>query len=270
MNNVLRLLVKAKLYLLVRGLCFLMYKTKGKNIKSVKFLKELNVWEFKIGDEYYLSSGPGWAYDYDYLLDTFKNHLGNKYLPKQGDIVIDVGAGTGEEMMIFSKLVGKTGKVYAFEAHPKTFEALSYNKRLNNLDNVELLNLAISDENGFIKIQDSDNSLANKVSKDVDMGFEVEAITIDSFLKDKDIKEVDFLKVNIEGAEQLLIQGMKESLGIIKNMAISCHDFRYMNEGDIFFKTKKIVTTFLEENNVKYQVRETNNPLIDDYIYTSS
>lgn len=263
-NNLLKKLHEKRFDGLLSALIYLMYKAKGKNIKSVKFLKELNVWEFKISNDYFYSTGPGWAYSYQYLLGQFTQH----YLPKEGDVVIDVGAGVGEELLIFSRLVGNTGKVYAIEAHPETFKALEYNRDKNDFKNTELLNVAISDAPGQIFIADTDDSLANAVSKEHNRsGFSVEAITIEQLVERFNINRIKFMKVNIEGAEQLLIKGIGSAITKIDNMAIATHDFRYKNEGNEFFKTKAIVLDFLRDNNFDWIVHENNNPLVDDYIH---
>jgi len=253
---------------LLKSLIYMMYKRKGKDIKYVEYIRDFNVWEFKMGNDYFYSSGPGWAYDYDYLLSQFSTHLGYHYLPKEGDVVVDVGAGVGEELMIFSKRVGNPGKVFAIEAHPKTFQALTYNNSQNNFKNTELLNVAVSDVAGHIFIEDTQDSLANKVSKVQDGNtFKVQAVTIDQLASTYQLKKIDLIKVNIEGAEQLLIKGLGKSINIIRNMAISCHDFRYHNEGIEFFRTKAIVLEFLRDHNFECITRTTNNPLLDDYVY---
>lgn len=246
------------------------YKLKRKDIKGVTFLRDLGVWEFKIGNDYFYSSGPGWAYDYEYLLCEFSNHLGFEYMPKAGDCIIDVGAGVGEELMIFSKLVGNEGRVYAIEAHPKTFRTLKYNLEKNKFSNTELLNVAVSDVPGHIYIEDNSDSLANRVSKEKNANsFKVESITIEQLVDQFKISQIDFMKVNIEGAEQLLIKGIGNAIDKIRNIAISCHDFRYMNEGIEFFQTKKLIIEYLQDANFACTTRDTGNPLLDDYVYAS-
>lgn len=267
-NRILQFLQRKGQYRLLAFLTFFMYKLKSKGIERVGYLEEFNVWEFQIQGEHFFSSGPGWAYDYDYLLNQYASHLGFHYLPKPGDCVVDVGAGVGEELLIFSKLVGNQGKVFAIEAHPTTFKALAYNNSRNGFQNTELLNVAVSDRSGKLFIEDSLDSLANKVtSESMGNSFEVDAVTIEQLVAQENIAEINLLKVNIEGAEQLLIKGIGSALAKIKNMAISCHDFRFENEGVEFFKTKQIVLEFLKKNNFDYIIRSTGNPLLDNYVY---
>jgi FkbM family methyltransferase len=250
-------------------LIFIRYWQKGMDIKSVKFLSDLNIWEITISNEIYLCTGPGWAYNYEYLFNQLKELAGHEYLPKNGDVVFDIGAGVGEETIVLSKLVGENGRVYSFEAHPKTFKALEYLVERNNLKNVIPCNLALSDSVGTVEIEDSDNSLANSILPlDKKIGaFHVNSTTLDVFIQQQGLTKIDFVKMNVEGAEQLIIKGMDQVMPIIKNLAISCHDFRYNNGESEFFKTKEIVTRFLGKHNFVVKTQNTKINMVDDYVY---
>jgi len=253
---------------LLSGISYLGYKLKGMNVKSVRYLDGLATWEFRINDDYFYSSGPGWAYSYPYLQKQFFESLGNDYRPKAGDCVVDVGAGVGEELMVFSRLVGERGRVFSIEAHPQTFKTLTLNNNKNGFANTTLLNVAISDVPGHIFIEGEYNDLANKVNREsVPGSSKVEATTIEQLVGKYNIPRINFMKVNIEGAEQLLIKGIGSAINKIDNMAISCHDFRYEKEGVEFFKTKAIVTEFLRDHNFEFKTRNTGIPLFDDYVY---
>lgn len=246
-----------------------MHWIKGKDIKKVKYHKDLGVWESKIGEEYFFCSGPGWAYDYQFLLKQFKESGGRMYLPKEGDCVVDVGAGVGEELLVCSRLVGEKGRVFAIEAHPKTFEALELNSKLNRINNATLLNVAVSDKPGRLFIEGERNALGNKVNDTQLPGASsVEAITIEQLVDRFGIDRISLMKVNIEGAEQLLIKGIGRAISKIDNVAISCHDFRYLTEGNEFFKTKDIVIKFLTDNGFDY-VTGPSEGFIDSYVYAS-
>jgi FkbM family methyltransferase len=189
-------------------------------------------------------------------------------MPKQGDVVFDLGAGVGEETIILSQLVGERGKVYSIEAHSKTYAALSYLVSVNQLSNVVAENLAFAEMSGFIEIEDSGNSLANTIlpiSKR--KSFKVKAITFDEYVMKNSIASIDFVKMNIEGAEQLVIQGMSQSMPIIKHLTISCHDFRYKSGESEFFKTKDLVIQFLRDNNFYVKSQLTKVDMVDDFVY---
>lgn len=128
----------------------------------------------------------------------------------EGDIVVDVGAHIGYFTLIFSKLVGDNGKVYSFEADPTNFEILMKNLEVNKIKNVTCENFAISDKNGKVKLFNANSSTANRLFSSEDENFiEIESITLDEYFQDKNMK-IDFLKLDIQGAEPLAMKGMKE------------------------------------------------------------
>jgi FkbM family methyltransferase len=67
---------------------------------------------------------------------------------RPGDFALDIGAFVGFYTQRLSQLVGATGEVWAFEPVPETFSVLSYVVRVLSLNNVRLLNLALSDSDG--------------------------------------------------------------------------------------------------------------------------
>ena len=78
------------------------------------------------------------------------------YRPKAGDVVVDVGAGIGEDSVVFGKLVGSGGRTVAIEAHPATFSALEATVGRSGLTNVVPVQRAIADKDGLLRIGDSD------------------------------------------------------------------------------------------------------------------
>lgn len=247
---------------------FLGYLKKGKNIRSVKYVKEIKAWVLDVKGNFFVSRGPGWAYDFDYLTDVYEQYSGFAYRPGRGDVVIDVGAGLGEESFLFSRWVGDAGKVFSIEANPATYLALRRLVTLNNLRNTKTELLAISDHNGTIFIEDDDDLfLQNTIATSKDEAkkmTEVSCCTLDEFFIKNSISRVDFLRVNIEGAEQLLTQGMSACIGKIKHVSISCHDFR---EGLEFYKTREKVLQFLKANNFSVTFQKTGDAVRDNYLY---
>lgn len=253
---------------ILERIIFMRYVQRGKKIERVKYHSKINAWEFRIEGISYLSTGPGWVYDKDYLLDQVKMLSGFAYIPTHGDVVVDVGAGVGEETIVFSDLVGKSGRVYAIEAHPKTYSALTYMVESNSLRNVIVSNLALSDKAGDVSIQDSDNSLANSILQITDAStVAVQSETFDEFVERNDIQTIDLLKMNVEGAEQLILKGMSHSLERIKRVSISCHDFRYHQGESIFFKTKQLVIEFLTKHDFEISTQHSSVAMVDDYVY---
>lgn len=130
---------------------------------------------------------------------------------KHGMSVFDLGANIGWFTLILSRLVGNSGHVYSFEPDPNLFKILKENIELNKLNNVSVFQLAISNHTGFGKfslneIQDGDNRLeSNSMSMN---SIDVEITTLDEFCK-KHNANVDFIKMDIQGSEPRVLDGMK-------------------------------------------------------------
>lgn len=126
--------------------------------------------------------------------------------------VLDVGAHLGYFSCIAAKLAFN-GKTYAFDVDPKSLQLVEKNKNLNNLKNIELHNLAISDKNETVKIQQLDVPDPGLVinSRSENNYIEVQSMTIDDFVANEKITP-DFIKIDVEGAEAKVLMGMKDTL----------------------------------------------------------
>lgn len=192
-----------------------------------------------------------------------------EYVPRPGDTVVDIGAGTGREAYLFSDLVGARGRVFAIEAHPETFRWLQRACEVNGMNNVEPVLLAITDSAGEIFMSDRPKHIANRVVAR-DTGVRVTAQTLDEFVREREITRIDLLTMNIEGAERLAIQGMKDSVDLIANVCISCHDFiadKRPRRQDM--RTKDEVRQFLVDNGFEVVdgPDDDKRPWARDYLY---
>ncbi len=156
------------------------------------------------------------------------------FRPKEGDTVVDIGAHMGRYTITSSKSVGASGKVIAVEAHPYNFKILEHNLRLNKLKNVSALNWAVYSKKARLKLYlpDEDlgytmhhslmtNYLASKYSKEIEGRYiEVEADTLDNLLKIRGVTEVNWIKIDVEGAEYEVLRGAKEILSINKRISV--------------------------------------------------
>jgi FkbM family methyltransferase len=257
-----------------RLLCVLsswVYFLKGYGVVKVKYHPEYRAYEYRIKNVTYLSIGPGWAYSYDYLKENPEKIFCFKYVPKKGDCVLDIGAGLGEETVILAQLVGVQGRVISIEANPVVFGGLKYMCDKNNFDWVTTLNLAVYSSNTDVMIEDNESIyLGNSIAQTSALGHRVPAKTLDAIIEEQGITKIDFLKCNIEGAEQYLIQGMTNSSPLIKNLCISCHDFRHVNNNDgQFYLTKQKVKEYLLSQGFNVVTRQTGIHHVDDYLYAT-
>lgn len=156
-----------------------------------------------------------WAGEGIYFLgkyEVFSTEIIGKYVNK-GDVCLDVGANIGWFTTLLSKICGASGAVHAFEPVPETFEFLRENVSLNgDPPNVLINNFALGDEEKDFVIHVFENmplghsSLRAKPDKK-STAVPIRLVTLDSYLESNDIKRVDFVKVDVEGAEKLFLDG---------------------------------------------------------------
>jgi len=178
-----------------------------------------------------------------------------QYHPSEGDTVVDVGANSGWETLFFSRSVGMSGRVISIEAHPRTFRCLSRMCEKNRLENVTLVQAAVGDQEREVQFSDSDDHEANRIIG-VGSGIRVAGTTLDCISRSLRLSRVDFLRMNIEGAERLALFGMGEMAQRTKKVCISCHDFLADEGGPNEFRTKADVITFLKQNGFAVLLRE--------------
>ena len=146
------------------------------------------------------------------------------------DIVVDMGAHIGAFAVRAAKLA-QQGQGYSFEASSKNFALLAENQQLNNLGNLYIENSAISDKRGQMPLYiPSNNSILGSLKQETSSFMEmVQAITFSDIIAQHAIQQVDFLKVDVEGAEfDILLANPDGTLSITRKIVIEYHEF----EGD--------------------------------------
>lgn len=130
-------------------------------------------------------------------------------LLRPGDIVIDVGANIGYTAILFSSIVGPTGKVIALEPSPRCFRLLE--RAVSDIPNVECLNTAASSFNGEVSFYESD-ALDRSSIEDIPgiKPFSVNTVTLDSLVSKLGFPA--FVKIDVEGHESSVIGGMSAIL----------------------------------------------------------
>jgi FkbM family methyltransferase len=140
-----------------------------------------------------------------------------KSIVKEGMTVIDIGANIGYFSMLMANLVGPRGKVYSFEPNPKMFRRLQKNIEINtNLSGQITINqVAIGEKEGkanfFCPPPGSEGLGGLKDTKriSIDNVINVDVITLDKFIDDKNVQKLDFIKLDVEGGEFDVLKGAK-------------------------------------------------------------
>ena len=132
-----------------------------------------------------------------------------KYIPK-GGVVIDAGASLGDHTATYAKLVGPSGKVFAFEPNPGLFACLWRN--MEEFRWVTPLNYALGSLNTKVDFHREHNAGASYVSpgSGIDPDIMVDVTTLDSL--DLPISRCDFIHLDAEGYEPFILDGAREFL----------------------------------------------------------
>jgi FkbM family methyltransferase len=187
------------------------------------------------------------------FLPGHESHIVGRFTPKEGDTVIDIGAHIGRYTIPSSKKVGNTGKVVAIEADPENFELLKRNIALNKLTNVLPLNYAVFSTTTRMKLYEQSasakyNSLMLARAAKTKNYVEVNADTLDNILKLNEVNQVNWIKIDVEGAEFEVLKGSAETLfGEDLSLFIEIHNIEdpshYNNIVD-FLKSRNYEITF--------------------------
>lgn len=137
-------------------------------------------------------------------------------LIRPGDVCLDVGANFGWYTTMMATLSGEAGEVHSFEPVPQTFLQLERNVGL--LDGgaaVSLNNMALGDRDDTLKINVFEGLTSGHASLNSDgeypsVAFDCTMTTLDKYLSERAVEKVSFVKVDIEGAELIFLQGAEK------------------------------------------------------------
>jgi FkbM family methyltransferase len=158
-------------------------------------------------------------------------------LVKPGDVVYDIGAHFGYYTLLSSKLVGDRGRIIAFEPSPANLARLYRHIELNDRDNVQVLELAVSDHEGTAHFETRTGSGVGHLADDGPL--EVKLTTLDSLTQ---LPLPQVMKIDVEGAEVGVLNGAKA----------------------LFSKTKPVIFLSLHGDDLKKTCLE----LLSEYGYT--
>lgn len=154
---------------------------------------------------------------------TWEPHMESlmRKIVNKNDVVIDIGANIGYFSAVLSELVGQNGKVYSFEPISPISDLVTKMKNFNKLDQIQLYNCALSNTDGkaYIKV----STLSPGISKFTTLDdaikqnkrrpnsvIEVPCYALDNILLSEKINKLDYIKIDVEGAEPLVFSGAKK------------------------------------------------------------
>ena len=133
-----------------------------------------------------------------------------KKLVKPQMAIYDIGANMGYYVIMESTRIGKKGKVYAIEPSQENYKRLIENCELNKCSNIETYKMLIGNKTELSKLYISDKLNWCSVMKTTENYEEVSMYTFDEFIKGKE--KPDFIRMDVEGYEYHVVDGMKQFL----------------------------------------------------------
>jgi FkbM family methyltransferase len=162
---------------------------------------------------------------------------------KPNDVFWDVGASLGFYSLLAANCSGV--RVVAFEPHPNTVVRLGKNIELNQKSNIKVLNIALSDKEGRTRFDPielgSARGKAHLTSDETIGEIEVEISSGDKLIENGTAPKPDVVKIDVEGAEHLVIKGMRSSLSRCRAVFCEVHPIidRYGSTAADFEKSLK-------------------------------
>jgi FkbM family methyltransferase len=179
------------------------------------------------------------------------------FSPRLGETVIDIGANIGRYTVSSSKAVGDLGVVLAVEAHPDNYRILERNVELNGLKNVMTFNLAAWDEECELNMFIGKTSGLHSAKKNRGMGqLKVKAKPVDDIVNELSLDRVDWIKIDVEGAECEVLCGLSQTISGYRPKVIIEVDIENTSEVLKFMQNLNydltIISPILFEENAYY------------------
>jgi FkbM family methyltransferase len=134
---------------------------------------------------------------------------------RSGDVYIDVGANEGDLVVLASRAVGASGRILAFEPQKELADRLRRMAMVYQMSNVEVAQVVLGDRNGlttFFVDPAKRSSASVSVSWHGGRETQYEMVRLDDWLDGRGVDRIDLVKIDVEGAELLVIRGGRKTL----------------------------------------------------------
>jgi FkbM family methyltransferase len=172
------------------------------------------------------------------FMGCFARHMTRwaRSLLPSGGVFLDVGAHAGYFSLLASNLVGTSGRVFAIEPNPRTFSALDRHLTLNAVSNVQALQCGLSNVRGSFVLHLPPSALdynATVLPRAEWTPVEVPTRTLDDCVCEWGIDRIDLMKIDVEGAEPLVLAGGAAALarGVVRHAMIEINGPRLLEAG---------------------------------------
>ncbi len=183
------------------------------------------------------------------------------YRPSKDDVILDLGAGYGEEAAYLHSASPKV-RYIAVEPQPVIYECLANTFRTLG-DGFVAAPYAIAEQSSIKFVSHFSYASVGSISAGY---IDIPTLTWQNFIEHYTLDKIDLFKMNIEGAEKEVLKQI-DNFSHIKRFIISCHDFRANNGEGEWYRSKETVTRIL--TNQGYHIRSFQHGIswADDWIY---
>ncbi len=150
--------------------------------------------------------------NHGYWLGSYEAEKVNAFARALPDkrMVYDMGANVGYYSLIASVLLGRMGGVIAFEPDVRNISFLRRHLSLNHINNVEIMEAAVSDQSGTgVFCQEPSRSMGRLSDES---GVAVRTVALDDFIRESHFPKPDVMKIDVEGAEMRVLRGAERIL----------------------------------------------------------
>jgi len=175
------------------------------------------------------------------------NNYLKKYNLKKDDVVIDIGANVGIFTLKVAKTIGRDGLCIAIEPDLSNFKLLEENT--NKYNNVIRLQKAIGNKEGYVKLY-LKTSLEHSIKRDYGMGYIIcKMETLDQIVEKLNLQKIDFIKIDVEGAEVEVLEGAKRTLFLFRpKLALEYHSIKDLHKIIKILENLSIIMKYLVKN----------------------
>ncbi|MBK9364218.1 MAG: FkbM family methyltransferase [Rubrivivax sp.] len=144
---------------------------------------------------------------------------------KPGDVIVDAGAFVGDTAVYFHHKLGGSCQIHSFELLDENLALMLHNLERNGVedDRIVINKLALADRSGDeIVVADGASQGATSIFGRAGQGDRVQTITLDDYVVRLELSRVDFIKMDIEGAEALALAGARQTIALFRPRLAIC------------------------------------------------
>lgn len=175
-----------------------------------------------------------------------------RFIKLKPKVIIDIGACWGEYTLNFAKEFPST-HIYSIEGSPVNYSTFQENLKTNSNigKKIKSFNLIITDFDGFEEISNNLNTMntIKSLNNSKQNFVKVQSKNLETFMKDENLNNIDFLKIDIEGSELKLIESLKNK--IIKVMQIELINYNNLKDNLNFIKSLSQYYIFYDSKSFK-------------------